>query len=162
MLIIGESINGTIPKVGQAIQEKNEAFLQGAGKDSVRVRRPDARCQRGSGRGERGRGSPLADPACPAGSPHSPDDRQRQPGCPQGGPCRLSARRNFPSSTPSQGRRKNGRSFSLLFSRRGARSLFSAWMIREFQKRSKDRIAIASRLFERLIQAGHAGRLHLF
>ncbi len=27
MLIIGESINGTIPKVGQAIQEKNEAFL---------------------------------------------------------------------------------------------------------------------------------------
>jgi len=26
MLIIGESINGTIPKVGQAIQEKNEAF----------------------------------------------------------------------------------------------------------------------------------------
>jgi len=28
MLIIGESINGTIPKVGQAIQEKNEAFLK--------------------------------------------------------------------------------------------------------------------------------------
>ena len=28
MLIIGESINGTIPKVGQAIQEKNEAFLR--------------------------------------------------------------------------------------------------------------------------------------
>ena len=28
MLIIGESINGTIPKVGQAIQEKNETFLR--------------------------------------------------------------------------------------------------------------------------------------
>ncbi len=28
MLIIGESINGTIPKVGQAIREKNEAFLR--------------------------------------------------------------------------------------------------------------------------------------
>jgi len=28
MLIIGESINGTIPKVGQAIQEKNEGFLR--------------------------------------------------------------------------------------------------------------------------------------
>jgi 5-methyltetrahydrofolate--homocysteine methyltransferase len=28
MLIIGESINGTIPKVGQAIQERNEAFLK--------------------------------------------------------------------------------------------------------------------------------------
>jgi 5-methyltetrahydrofolate--homocysteine methyltransferase len=28
MLIIGESINGTIPKVGQAIQEKNETFLK--------------------------------------------------------------------------------------------------------------------------------------
>ena len=28
MLIIGESINGTIPKVGQAIQEKNEVFLR--------------------------------------------------------------------------------------------------------------------------------------
>ena len=28
MLIIGESINGTISKVGQAIQEKNEAFLR--------------------------------------------------------------------------------------------------------------------------------------
>ena len=28
MLIIGESINGTIPKVGQAILEKNEAFLK--------------------------------------------------------------------------------------------------------------------------------------
>jgi len=28
MLIIGESINGTIPKVGQAILEKNEAFLR--------------------------------------------------------------------------------------------------------------------------------------
>ena len=28
MLIIGESINGTIPKVGQAIQDRNEAFLR--------------------------------------------------------------------------------------------------------------------------------------
>ena len=28
MLIIGESINGTIPKVGQAIQDKNETFLR--------------------------------------------------------------------------------------------------------------------------------------
>ncbi len=28
MLIIGESINGTIPKVGQAIQDKNEVFLR--------------------------------------------------------------------------------------------------------------------------------------
>ncbi len=28
MLIIGESINGTIPKVGKAILEKNEAFLR--------------------------------------------------------------------------------------------------------------------------------------
>jgi cobalamin-dependent methionine synthase I len=28
MWIIGESINGTIPKVGQAIQEKNETFLR--------------------------------------------------------------------------------------------------------------------------------------
>jgi len=28
MLIIGESINGTIPKVGQAIQERNETFLK--------------------------------------------------------------------------------------------------------------------------------------
>jgi cobalamin-dependent methionine synthase I len=28
MLIIGESINGTIPKVGNAIREKNEAFLR--------------------------------------------------------------------------------------------------------------------------------------
>ncbi len=28
MLIIGESINGTIPRVGQAIREKNEAFLR--------------------------------------------------------------------------------------------------------------------------------------
>lgn len=28
MLIVGESINGTIPKVGQAIQEKNEPFLR--------------------------------------------------------------------------------------------------------------------------------------
>ena len=28
MLIIGESINGTIPKVGQAVQDKNETFLR--------------------------------------------------------------------------------------------------------------------------------------
>lgn len=28
MLIIGESINGTIPKVGQAIQDRNETFLR--------------------------------------------------------------------------------------------------------------------------------------
>jgi 5-methyltetrahydrofolate--homocysteine methyltransferase len=35
MLIIGESINGTIPKVGQAIQEKNEPFLRELAKSQV-------------------------------------------------------------------------------------------------------------------------------
>ena len=35
MLIIGESINGTIPKVGQAIQEKNETFLKGLARAQV-------------------------------------------------------------------------------------------------------------------------------
>jgi len=35
MLIIGESINGTIPKVGQAIQEKNETFLKNLARAQV-------------------------------------------------------------------------------------------------------------------------------
>jgi 5-methyltetrahydrofolate--homocysteine methyltransferase len=35
MLLIGESINGTIPKVGQAIEKKNEAFLKELAKTQV-------------------------------------------------------------------------------------------------------------------------------
>jgi hypothetical protein len=35
MLIIGKSINGTIPRVGQAIQEKNGTFLRELAKTQV-------------------------------------------------------------------------------------------------------------------------------
>ena len=137
MLIIGESINGTIPKVGQAIQEKNEAFLKELAKTQYECGAQMLDVNAGVAGGNEVEDLPwliqLVHQEVPI--PLMIDSAN-----PDALKAALAVYRHaeLPILNSVSGEEEKWKKLFPVISERGERSLSSAWTIREFQKRSKD------------------------